>query len=81
MADKVTSVNPELIQDIRELIKTGDLSLTERREAFKRIAGRDTQLNDEQLIAAIAATEDDDDNLFVTQVKATEEVTAASAQK
>jgi hypothetical protein len=55
-------------QEISALITSGDVSLKERRDAFKRKTGRDTTLDDDHLIAAVAATDDDDDDLFVTNV-------------
>ena len=65
-------VNPEHILEIKELISTGDIELSERRQAFKSVMGRDTILNDEQLTLAIAATDDDDDELFAKNVCAIE---------
>ena len=61
-------VNPEHILEIKQLISTGDIKLSERRQAFRAVMGRDTILNDEQLTLAIAATDDDDDELFAKNV-------------
>lgn len=72
-------VNPEHLSDIKALISTGEVSLSERRETFKRIRGRETKLNDEQLIKAIAATDDDDDDLFCTNVGLVEDEQPKSA--
>lgn len=65
-------INEDHVSDIRALVSTGDVVLSERRAAFKKMEGRDTLLDDEKLIRAIAATDDDDDELFVSNVKAVE---------
>lgn len=68
----LNAINPAHIQEIKDLVEDGDVNLAERRETFKKIVERPTTLNDEQLIKAIAATDDDDDELFVQNVKAVE---------
>lgn len=62
-------VREDHIKDMKALIDTGDLKLVERRSAFRQVVGRDTTLNDEQLIAACAATDDNDEELFAENVK------------
>ena len=62
-------VNPETIEEMKELVQSGDLSLMERRQVFKDKTGQTMPLSENDLLAAIAATDDDDDDLFVTNVK------------
>lgn len=62
------SIAPGHIGEIRALVKTGDINLQERRETFERMRGLKTICTDEQLIRAIAATDDDDDDLFCDNV-------------
>lgn len=59
--------------DIQAVIDSGDLNLMERRTRFKELTGRDTCLNDADLLIAIACTDDDDDDLFVKNVSQHEE--------
>lgn len=66
-------VNPEHISEIKALIQTGDVDLTERRAAFKAHMKRETKLTDDNLIRAIAATDDDDEELFCQNVIAAED--------
>lgn len=61
-------VTKDDIAEMHTLIKSGDLSLSERREVFARIKGRAMAIDDEKLIIAIAATDDNDDELFAGNV-------------
>lgn len=56
------------VDEIKNLIASGDVSLQERKETFRKLTGRDTTLPNDRLIEAIAATDDDDDELFVANV-------------
>jgi hypothetical protein len=56
------------LEEIKALVREGDVDLAERRRAFAAKSGRSTTLDDENLIRAIAATDDDDDDLFVKNV-------------
>ena len=56
------------VDEIKMLISSGDVSLQERRTVFRKLTGRDTILTDDRLIEAVAATDDDDDELFVANV-------------
>jgi len=69
----VSQVSPEMVAQIKDLIDSGDVDLDERRAAFKAYEGRDMELSKDDLILAIAATDDDDEDLFVGNVKALED--------
>lgn len=66
-------VTDSAIAEIKSLIESGDVSLDEYRAKFKHQMQRDTALNDDQLIRAIAATDDDDDVLFAANAAAIEQ--------
>lgn len=68
MSLDVLKENPQYVDEIKAVIDSGDVSLTERRTVFAKMAGRTTKLTDDQLIRAIAATNDDDDELFMQNV-------------
>ena len=61
------------IDEMKALIDSGDLDLSERRKAFKTMNGRDTTLDDDGLIRACAACNDDDEELFTECVIAAEQ--------
>lgn len=61
-------VTQEDINAIQQLIATGDVVLSDSRAVFRDVYKRDTTLTDEQLIVAIAATDDDDPDLFCDNV-------------
>ena len=61
------------MDEIRALVSSGDIDLQDEREKFKRIIGRYTSLTNDQLIEAIALTDDTDDDLFVKNVIIIEE--------
>lgn len=65
----MVEVDQKQIDEMKGLIETGDLDLAERRDTFTKIEGRPTTLDEDHLVKAIAATEDDDDELFCTNVK------------
>jgi hypothetical protein len=65
-------VSEQHISDIKFLVGSGDIVLANERAKFKRIKGRDTLLDDDKLCRAIAMTDDDDDDLFVSMVEAVE---------
>lgn len=59
------TVSQTQIDEIKQLVESGDVSLDEYKTKYKTVTGNECQLSDEQLIEAIAMTDDDDDHLFV----------------
>lgn len=70
----------EDIDAIKALIASGDVDLDDSRAIFKHETGRDTILNDELLIEAIAETDDDDVGMFVANVQRLETDVAIPAE-
>jgi len=54
--------------EMKDLVDSGDLDLTELRLEFRKHTGVDTALNDEQLTAA-ARTVDDDVELLIDNIR------------
>jgi hypothetical protein len=67
------NVSEQHISDIKLLVSEGDIVLADERAKFKRVKGRDTLLDDDKLCRALAMTDDDDDDLFVSMVEAVEQ--------
>lgn len=59
MADKLAP--QDLIEEMRAMVTAGEIDLTEIREKVAVVLGRKPDLNDDDLIEAIAAQSDDDD--------------------
>lgn len=51
--------NMSAVDEIRDLVASGDMKLSEYRDHYKAKFGRDTTLSDDRIIEMIAATEDD----------------------
>jgi len=66
-------VSQTTIDEIKDLVASGDVKLEERRAVFRKAQERETTLPDHKLLVAVAATEDDDDTEFVTHVLEVEE--------
>jgi hypothetical protein len=60
------------VEEIKALLDSGDITFEEYRAKYEKIKGTATTLTDENLIRAIAATDDDDDELFVRNVEIAE---------
>ena len=58
------TVTQAAVDEMKELVKEGDIDLALRRKTFARIYGRETTLDDDKLTIA-CLTEDDDDEEFV----------------
>jgi hypothetical protein len=52
------------IDEMKALVQSGDINLAEERVKFKKQTDRETTLNDDDLLEAIAATTDDDPEEF-----------------
>jgi hypothetical protein len=61
-------ISQEELLEMKDLVESGDLDLTELRLKFRQHTGTDTTLNDEQLTAA-AHTEDDVDELLINNIR------------
>ncbi len=56
-------ISQQTFNEAKQLVEEGDTDLAERRATFKRIAGRDTTLDDDALTVA-TMTDDADDREF-----------------
>jgi len=61
----MSDISKEQIEEMRQLVNSGDLDLDERKTVFKQHVGRMPNLDEEDLLKACAMTEDDDDELFI----------------
>lgn len=61
-------VSERQLQEVREMIASGDVNLAEARQKYRNLRGKDTSLNDEQLIAAVACLSDDDDEELANHI-------------
>lgn len=70
----VNEVTQSQIDEMRALVASGDLNLTETRQMFKAKTGCATVLSDDELLKAHAALDDDDDEILVNNILALEDV-------
>lgn len=69
----------ETIEEMRHLVQAGDINLTEIRTKVRQVLNRDTDLSDDDLLEAIAAQSDDDDEELATHVLSIEDRNKLSA--
>lgn len=72
----VKEVSKEQIEDMRALVGSGDIVLDNTRRMFKTLRNRGTDLSDEDLLRAHAATDDDDNEELCNNIEAVEAMKA-----
>jgi hypothetical protein len=66
--ENTVKITEDELKEMKDLVESGDLDLSELRVKFRQHTGADTTLNDEQLTAA-AHTEDDVDELLINNIR------------